>query len=69
MSANKLIERMGIEPELAERFRKQLRDDKSDFGTVMSSAVHAYLSFRSIGDLEYHKNGGKNPPMSEWAAF
>ena len=63
MSTNKLIEKLGIEPKTAERFRQQLREDRSDFTQVMTAAVMAYLDFRSIGDFEYHKNGGQNPPL------
>jgi hypothetical protein len=58
MSANKLIEKMGIEPRTAERFRQQLRDDGRDglpFTHVMTAAVQAYMDLRACGDFAPHK--------------
>jgi hypothetical protein len=59
MSANKLIEKMGIEPKTAERFRQQLRkdgrEDSVGFGYAMTAAVQAYMDLRDCGDFEPRK--------------
>lgn len=55
MSTNKLIERMGIYPPVAERLRKQMHDDRSDFARVMTAAAQAYMDLRECGDYESHK--------------
>jgi hypothetical protein len=56
MSANKWIERIGIEPRTAERFRQQLRadgrQDKAGFAFAMTAAVTAYIALRECGDFE-----------------